>query len=177
MGCSAPRDENRGLVVKEGTRMSYFFSGTSSHKVAIIDLQQNDEVQFSAYSNRQVNRPGLPFQNGENKESATSNTFERDIGIPFQTSDHNYGRVPLRSTESSDRLGIKKPERYHGVEIMFTNFQNICHKLEQLGIICSLLGCRINSQHINLRDQIPKTYLCLPTICIDTQGAENRVRA
>ena len=56
-------------------------------------------------------------------------------------------------------------------------FKNICHKVEQLGIICLLLGCRINSQHINLRDQIPKTYLCLPTICIDTQSAENRVRA
>ena len=123
LGCSAPRDENRGPVVKEGTRMSYLFSGTSSHKVAFIDLQQNDDVQFSAYSSRQVNGPGLPFQNGENKESATSNTFERDMGIPFQTSDHNYGRVPPRSTESSERLGIKKPERYHGVEIMSTNFQ------------------------------------------------------
>ena len=120
---SVPKDENRESVIKEETRMSYQFYGTSSHKAGIIDLQQNDEVQVSAYSSRQFNGPELPFENGGNKESVTPNIFKRDMGVPFQTSGDDYCRVPRRSTESSGRLGIKKLERFLGVKIISTNFQ------------------------------------------------------
>ena len=46
--CSVSRDESRNPVIKEGTRMSYQFSGTSSHNFGTIDLEQN-EAQNSAY--------------------------------------------------------------------------------------------------------------------------------
>ena len=69
--CQGVRTEGRP-VVKERTRMSNQYFGTSGHKFGTIDLRQNDEVQVSAYQNR-----------WETKKSAISSTFDRDMGKPF----------------------------------------------------------------------------------------------
>ena len=104
-----PRNENKGPVVKEVTRTSYQLSRSSSHKAGTIDFQQNDE---GSHSTRQINSPELPFENEGNKEPSTSNIFEGDMGVPFDASDHDYCRVPPRSTESSGKPGIKEAEKF-----------------------------------------------------------------
>ena len=54
-------------MVKEGTGIPYKYLGASSHKVCTFNLQQNDEVQVSAYPGTQFECSELPFENGETR--------------------------------------------------------------------------------------------------------------
>ena len=67
-------------MVDDVSTMLYQIFGTPSHNLGATKLlQQNEEIQFSAYASRQFNSSNLPFENDGNKESFCLSLFLTEI--------------------------------------------------------------------------------------------------
>ena len=177
-------------MVKERTGVSYKSFRTSSNKICISNLQQNDEFQISTYPSRQPNCLELPLNDGREKEPGTSQSFEGDLRLSSQTSDHDYCGVPPRLSKSSGRMGVEKSKGLHKVEIMSasipedlsedesTRDRSICFSVVQSAPSLLLMEARPKQfgPRCTAANLVPQAPLCFSPIFNDTQGTkEGRV--
>ena len=109
-------DQNRGSMVQEGTGSTYESAGTFGHKVCDFDIWQNVENVSHTYPGRQYDSFNLFAENGRDKESKTNADLKGNLAVSTWTGDHDYWQ---------GRLETSAPERFHGMETVPSNFQQI----------------------------------------------------
>ena len=178
------RDQNRGLVVQEGTGSTYQSAGISGHKVCHLDICQNVKNVSYTYLGRQHDSLELFAENGRDKESRSNTDLKGNLGVFTWAGDNDYCQTFTRESQLQDRMGILSPERFLRMECNTmqdmpiigekTRNRAVCFKVVKSASKLLLLEARSQqSQHGYSSTQlVSQKSICIPSICLDSQSIE-----
>ena len=177
------RDQDKGSVVKEGTRSMYQPAVTFFHNVCHLDICQNVENVSYTYPGWQFDSLELFVENGRDKEYRTNPDLKGNLAVSTWAGDHDYCQTFTRESQLQGR--ISAPKWILRMEIVPSNFQenmsnigeetknrSVCFKVFKPASKLLLLkaGCQQSWHRYFSTGIVSQESICMTSICLDSQS-------
>ena len=186
LGCSMPRDNNRGSLVHSRETTTYQCFGIKASKISHSNIPQDKASKFHSPADRQYDSIVISSENGGYPQHDVDPSSQRNMGLLNPTQDHDYCRIHPKQTKYRSRLAIQTCEGLKRVEVIPKYFQTNNKKMgdSRHGSFCLKDITPSTSLHVLETRSILQSnrcistklasplFLCFPPILTNREGTE-----